>query len=295
MARLTLILYIIDMRTILYIAVVLLLVVQLWGDPHPMQVSAKPRTAEADGAPQFAIVTDNSQRWGFRRKVEVFGIPVYAVPKVEEQRLLHASHILAQYLDNDEDGVVDNPVVVDAMLDKGAFMIMWHSESDLRRIRFPDDRIGQDLGNDETRPEWHPSQGGEFDAALEEVWHLVSSAGYAYAYPDVFGEFVGSDLADAMDSARGGRFFEIPDPYPAQAWYSYDDDTCEYRCMITEYFYWAITSVLGAQQNRSDDIGREWRLHTRRLVQQRDPAIYALMTDSRYRLPTLLPDGSYRQ
>ena len=96
-----------------------------------------------------------------------------------------------------------------------------------------------------------------------------------------------------MDIARGGQFTEIPETYPSSAWYTYDDQTCEYGCMVTEYFYWALTSILGAQKNRSDEIGQEWKLNTKDLVQTNDPAIYSLLTDSTYKLPSILPDGTY--
>ena len=70
---------------------------------------------------------------------------------------------------------------------------------------------------------------GEFDASLEEVLHIINFAGHSAAYPDTFGLNIGSDLANAMDIARGGSsLMKIPNPYPANAWYSYDDKTCDY-------------------------------------------------------------------
>lgn len=97
-----------------------------------------------------------------------------------------------------------------------------------------------------------------------------------------------------MDLARGGQFTSIPSPYPAGAWYTYDDSTCDYSCMVTEYHYWALTSLLGAQQNRLDEIGQEWKLNTKAKLIQQDPAIYQLLTDPQYKFPTVLPDGSYK-
>ena len=58
---------------------------------------------------------------------------------------------MAQYLDNNEDGVVDNPTVYEEMLDNNAFMVMWEKESELNRINVPDEGIGQELGNEENR------------------------------------------------------------------------------------------------------------------------------------------------
>lgn len=244
--------------------------------------------------PNFKIVANSDAGFtSFNRKVVVFGIDIYAVKRVSDTNLLHAANLLAQYLDNDEDGIVDDQNVLDAMLSSKAFIVMWKKESDLN-IDPPSNREGQDLGNDETHPEWHANKTGAFDAALEEVWHIVTHAGYAKAYPDVFGEEEGTTLTNAMDKARGGKFTSIPNPYPSGAWYTYDDQTCNYSCMSTEYIYWAMTSILGAQENRLDEIQQEWKLNTKSKVESGDPDIYSLLTSGNFHLPTILPDGSYR-
>ncbi len=246
--------------------------------------------------PNFKIVANTDVGLSsFNRKVVVFDIDIYAVAAVEDAKLLHAANVMAQYLDNDENGEVDNPAVLTAMKNAKAFLVMWKSESDLENLNPPNGREGQDLGNDETRPGWHSNRSGEFDASLEEVWHIITHAGYANAYPTVFGEGAGTTLSNAMDIARGGNFTTIPNPYPAGAWYTYDDTTCNYNCMTTEYFYWAMTSMLGAQENRLNEIGQEWRLNTRAKVQATDAAVYQLLTDPQYKLPTVLPDGTYKR
>jgi len=245
--------------------------------------------------PNFIVVANTDTEFsGLSKKVTVFGIPIYAVSTVDNTKLLHAANLMAQYLDNNEDGTIDNQAVVDAMLTNNAFMIMWKSESDFNTVSMPDNATGQDLGNDETIPVWHTNgHTGQFDAALEEVWHIITHAGYASAYPTVFGEGAGTSLSNAMDTARGGSFTTIPTPYPNGAWYTYDDATCEYDCMTTEYIYWAMSSILGAQENRLGEISQEWDLNTNALVQSTDAAVYALLTDPQYKFPTVLPDGTY--
>lgn len=230
----------------------------------------------------------------FTRKVVVFGVDIYAVPQVTDANLLHAANVMAQYLDNDEDGTVDNQLVVDKMLENKAFMVMWKSENDLNE--FPSGREGQDLGNDETIPNYVTGgKMGRFDASLEEVLHIITHAGYADVYPSVFGERQGTQIANAMDKARGGQFTSIPNPYPAGSWYTYDDRTCDYNCMVTEYHYWALTSILGAQENRLEEIQQEWQLNTSSKVQEKDVEVYQLLTDPQYKFPTVLPDGTYRR
>ena len=44
----------------------------------------------------------------FCKTTEVFGIKIYATNKVDNEKMLHAASILAEYLDNDEDGLDDD-------------------------------------------------------------------------------------------------------------------------------------------------------------------------------------------
>ena len=246
--------------------------------------------------PNFNIVPNNDIGLSsFNKKVVVFGIDLYAVREVEDAKLLHAANVMAQYLDNDEDGLIDNQLVLNKMLGNKAFLVMWKKKKDLN-IRPPSGRIGQDLGNDEINPSFVSNGNtGRFDATLEEVLHLINNAGHSYAYPETFGKNQKSALSKAMDVARGGRFFKIPSIYPANAWFSYYDSTCDYEtCQTIEYLYWALTSILGAQENRLNEIGKEWKLNTVDLLENTDNEIFELLTNPIYNLPTILPDGSYK-
>lgn len=237
----------------------------------------------------FSIVTHTDA--GFTatdRKVVVFGVPIYAYADVENTKLNHAAHLMAQYLDNNEDGVADNPTLVSALQTNNAALYLWKTSAQQGTVN------AQDLGADETIPAWHTNgHTGRFDAALEEVWHVVTHSGYVAAYPTVFGETTNTTLTNAMDIARGGQFTSIPNPYPTGAWYSYNDATCDYECMATEYIYWAMSSMLGAQENRLSEIQQEWRLNTRALVQSTDANVFNLLTDTQYGFPIVLPDGTY--
>ena len=156
----------------------------------------------------------------------------------------------------------------------------------------------QDLYNIEIHPAGSSIQNG-FDATLEEVWHVISQHGYANAYPTIFGEKKGTTIANYMDIARGGYYAAVPSSYPDAAWYHYNDTSCEYGCQITEYFYWALTSILGAQdysngsETRLQQIQGEWELNTAAKVQVDDPNIYGLLTNGNYQMPTQIPNGNY--
>ena len=86
----------------------------------------------AGNDPNFSIVAHSDDGFSsFNRQVVVFGIDIYAVSLVEDKKLLHAANVMAQYLDNDEDGIVDDQLVLDKMLENRAFMVMWKKENDL--------------------------------------------------------------------------------------------------------------------------------------------------------------------
>ena len=257
---------------------------------------------------------------GLKRYTSVFGVNVFATSDTPDDKLVHSVNVLAEYLDNDADGLVDNELVLQALLSVNASLIMSDTEDDFDRSldelpeRFHEsvedgDILFVALFADEVPPNEGP------DASLEEILHLINQAGYARAYPDAFGEEKGSEIANYMDVARGGHFAEgdpsdcedDPDEnwatgqcaippngvYPDDAWYTYTDTTCSYDCMITEYTYWAITSVLGAQANRCDDIADEWVLCTASQVESRDNGVYRLLGDTSFALPTRIPKGDY--
>ena len=175
-------------------------------------------TIDAGNDPNFTIVTHSDNGFSsFNRKVVVFGIDIYAVLAVEDAKFLHAANVIAQYLDNDEDGIIDDQLVLNKMIENKAFMVMWKNENDLN-IDPPNGREGQDLGNDETHPNYVSNgKTGEFDATLEEVLHIINNAGHSIAYPEALGQNIGSDLANAMDIARGGQFMKTPNEYTVNA------------------------------------------------------------------------------
>ena len=230
----------------------------------------------------------------FCKTTEVFGIKIYATEGVKNEKLLHAASIMAEYLDNDEDGVVDNQKILDKIIDRKVWLLVIEEGLDIDDVpnslkyhRF------QDLYNEEISL---INGSPRFDATLEEVLHVITQHGYAEAYSDIFGENKDSEVAKAMDIARGGYFKNVPNSYPSSAWYSYDDKTCDYSCQITEYTYWALTSILGAQEypGRLEEIQHEWKLKTKDKVKNNDPTVYSLLTDPQFKFPTNLPNGKYR-
>ena len=280
-------------------------------DRHFMEeFDDEPLPESAFDTPEFSIQPINrTDRLAcflptFNRSVEVFGVMVVATPRTSRQDITHAAQVLAEYLDNDEDGKIDDPLVHEILVREGAFLAMFANEWEMEELEADFDAIeaegffvGQGLHGEETIPDGPPNRKvrGRFDATIEEVLHLVSN-GWSAAHPDAFGYEPGSRLTDAMDLARGGRHRRIPDRYPEAAWYHYDDPTCDYQCMAAEYLYWALTTLAGGQDypGRAEQIEVEWECTTPEELKDTDSAVYELLTDEQYSLPRRLPDGRYR-
>ena len=138
----------------------------------------------------------------FKKYVNVFGVHCFATARTPDAKLRHAAVIMAEYLDNDEDGQPDNPTVLAALVKRNAFLVMTATERALERLdhgAFED--AGFHAGQGQFATETLPG-GGRFDATLEEVLHLITHEGYANAYPKIFGERPGTVLAECLDRAR---------------------------------------------------------------------------------------------
>ncbi|WP_269611906.1 DUF4214 domain-containing protein [Prochlorococcus marinus] len=232
----------------------------------------------------------------FSKETEVFGVKIYATSTTLDSDIQHAASVMAEYLDNNGDGKVDDSAVINAMVQNKATLVMFKDEAEQESSNLSalegSELNFQNLWGAETIPNGAAS--GQFDASLEEVLHLITDYGYVKAYPAAFG-LSSSLLTEAMDVARGGNFQEIPSTYPSGAWYTYYDTTSDYATQATEYLYWGLTSILGGQDfnGRLDSIKDEWTLNTLEKVQATDTKLYSLLTDSQYKLPTILPNGDY--
>ena len=241
--------------------------------------------------PSWGSELKNAINETFPNQISVYGVKIIGTEITPRKDIEKASRILKQWLDNNGDEKPDNSLVVDELIKNNAILVIGKTENDLENSF--DNLIDILEDSDVDIDNFERSLIGLISdepniAYLEEILHLVTQVGYANAYPEVFGEFKGSRISKAMDIARGG-FFEItPKAYPENSWYHYYDRSCEYSCMITEYFYWSLTSLLGAQINRYDEISDEWELNTPKKM-ERDKLIMELLQDKKYQIPKILP------
>ena len=233
------------------------------------------------------VIPENDPLYGvgFHYCMKVFGASMWAVEKFSEPLLRHVASIAAEYLDNNGDGVVDDSSVNAALVDNYAAMYLVDEfdkfskfdMSDSSAIHRMKTTVAQHSG------ETHPQALLTDDVTLEEVLHLIQLAGYGVASPALRaktpdGPLPNNLLTDAMRIAQQNGDYTRFDSAAGQ-----------------EYFYWGLTTLLGAHGHPSQCVATstEWTLCTPEKLQARNPTFYALLTNPSYRLPTRLPDGHY--
>jgi len=235
----------------------------------------------------------------FTKYVDVLGcFSIYAESTISDAKVLHAAAVAAELLDNNEDGIVDDPLIETQLTTENALMPIFSSEGSSAENTFFNNYNGNGVSAVLYQNEVDPTQTGYWgdDATVEEIMHTINHVGHTNVYPAAFSMQANSSLmSSAMDVARGGQFMSIPNPYPASAWYHYDDWTCDYECMMIEYMYWALVSNMGILDDAqtAQGIANEWEPYNATLLQSMDVLMYALITDPQYKLPQLAPDGNY--
>ena len=247
--------------------------------------------------------------------VDVFGVFVIATDNAPLPFVQHTAGVLAQFLDNDEDGVPDDFNVLQKLLDGNYVVPVWtEQERDdfftPLRGTYCEDNVGTAASMYYDGDQWALGgieSAGTWDVNLEEVWHVVSR-GWYQAYPASFSEiwdddtsfeeWEGSSLTKAMDVARGGRFEDTPSSYPPDAWYTYDDGGCGYPCQVSEYFYWALVANIDALDrsltDKCEGSKDEWYICNKQELAQKDPLVFDLLNNQGFVFPTRIPDGIYQ-
>ncbi len=245
--------------------------------------------------PNFTIVSNNNTFFDdYNRKVVVFGVSIYAVEEVADDNLLHVANVIAQFIDNNEDSNPDYLKIQESLKNLGSFITIGKNPSDFKDADLSG-FVGYNLLEADINSQFVTNgRQGQFDKSLEIACKLLYSNGYSKTLPTSFAPLVGSEISRAVDQARGGRFNTVPNEYPEHAWYTNYTQSCDYECQVTDYFYWALSSHLGAQEFRGNQVLSEWKRYTPELF-TRDRQGYQLITYPEFKFPSVLPDGTYRQ
>lgn len=247
---------------------------------------------------EFSTPPNGSGLNVFTKYINVYGCGIYAEQSVSDEKVLHAAAIFAELLDNDEDGIVDDPALLTELQNNQAIMPIFASDGNAAMNIFFNNYDGNGVGAVLWQQEIDPGQPGYWgaDATVEEIMHTINSVGHINVFPQAFSlEPNSSLLSAAMDVARGGQFMSVPNSYPEEAWYHYDDETCDYQCMAIEYLYWMQVSNMGILDDTQtcNGIANEWEPCSQSLLQSMDVLGYNLINDPQYKLPQNAPDGNY--
>ena len=211
---------------------------------------------------------------------------------------------MAELLDNDQDGCLDTPEVVKAMIksEHALACLVERHPSDQPELIGPF-KIGMSILKEEVKLDCSPknrssiSSGSEicFDKTYKEAFHFIYKFGYATAFPRKFGNNFNklSKLNKAMDKARGGRFYKVPELYPSKAWFTNYDTGCRYSCQVNQYIWLGIASYSNALA-RQNFLKKDWKFDSRDKLRKGDVLLTGIIEETRtYRLPIKRPTGSY--
>lgn len=218
----------------------------------------------------------------FDKSAVVFdAVTICATSGVPQNKLEHAAGVAAQWLDNDQDGQVDDPVLLAKLQERQPRVLMTENGIGLwvglrSVLAFRSIKGLQDLGAQETAP----SSGGR-DAAPEEIHHSIMNNGWQQGWPETF-----------SDKDTNSIMYKQWEKAEAENLYSYNDPTCDSACKVTEFSYLASAAYLHSEPDLAND---EIRIDNRAELAELLPQVTAVFESNDYVYPThMWPDGNYQ-
>ena len=210
----------------------------------------------------------------------VFDLVTICVTKeVPEDKVRHAAQVTAQWLDNDQDGKIDEKRLRPFLLENRPVLLMSADGFNLLQFNAIEQGLGNRIGQDLSAAETAPRQAR--DASQEEIHHLIFTAGWVQAFPRAFSEI-------PEDSSKLFLAWRLAEK---KGLYHYDDPTCDAECKVVEFFYLVTAAYLGSQIDVAHD---ELFLKTRTRLKQKLPEIITLIESGAYAYPRYIwPDGKY--
>lgn len=230
--------------------------------------------------PQEKYVTNCPTKM-FDKSALVFDAITFCGTKwVPDNKLQHAANVAAQWLDNNQDGSVDDEKLLEKLKEKNPVVIMsangFNTLAMWKIFTQLDSRPGQDLYAAETNP-----VGGRRDASQEEIHHIIMNAGWIPLYGEVF-----SDQPDVWST-----LYKIWEKAEENGYYNYNDPTCNSSCKVTEFVYLASAAYLWSDADLESD---EMRIKSRSQLQEKLPWIIDIFESEQYTFPILMwPNGTY--
>ena len=139
----------------------------------------------------------------FTKYVDVLGcFSIYAESTISDAKVLHAAAVAAELLDNNEDGIVDDPLIEVRLISESALMPIFFQDGNAAMNTFANNYNGNGVSAVLYNGEIDPTQTGHWgdDASVEEIMHTINHVGHTNVYPAAFSMQANSSLM----SAKGG-------------------------------------------------------------------------------------------
>ena len=109
------------MRILLFSTILVLLVMLGCTRNSPIPTSFAPPTFEVlSKHPKYDCINKDT-----RKIIEVFGMYVIAPDSAPTNYVIHTANVLAQYIDNDEDGIPDDPAVLKYLVNENQLLFSY--------------------------------------------------------------------------------------------------------------------------------------------------------------------------
>ena len=231
--------------------------------------------------PQANYIQDCPTRVFDKGALVFDSVLICATSQVPVDKVQHAAHVTAQWLDNDQDGIADNKEINTALRENKAVLLMSEKGFPLifsiRLFTVADSKgfFGQDLYAVETN---NPQRR---DASQEETHHLITGAGWAKIHPEIF-----DDRSENSEIYRAWQYSD------ENRYYQYDDPTCDNFCKTMEHLYKAIAAYLNSSADLADE---EFTIKSSEALRQKHTQMIAIFESEKYAYPnSIWPDGKYR-
>lgn len=258
--------------------IVLALALFISARANPLTESFEDDRAACKVKVTFPVTASGLKALGYPWKTTVFGIPLYFAEKYKtNKKINYVSSILAELLDQDQDGCADDSKILAQLLKvksiesmKMTYALLFPNKiTDFNgnveeKFNMKNILVGQTVGEDECKPKNALFSPGKRDATIEEVFHFITTKGYQVVYPKIFGTKFGanSNLTRALDNARKLKVAPTATSLPPvwtktpsgtitsaaqkKGWfYSYNDPSCIYNCQSDEYLWQGYCSYSG--------------------------------------------------
>jgi hypothetical protein len=186
------------------------------------------------------------------RCAQPFGVLMAADDRIPTQTLALAARVLAELLDQDMDGVPDDPAVVKAVSNPNtAWLAMPHDPDDWEEWQLPG--LQRKLGYDIIIPTWWMIGDEEPDDArvkaviVEEIVHFLTQFGYSTVYPAEFGVEDWTSVIARETQRAQCVFWQHPENDCPESPAESRGDCSDPNCDVVEFYQQVLVQSVGME------------------------------------------------